>query len=102
MDYSAFGILAISAVLVSACVIVFLSYLNALRRSGSESRRRLIARAAFITWGALAILTPLILLSALDVLPRWVCAISVIAACIISVLAVRHARRSTMRTNSLT
>jgi len=97
MDVNAFALIAIMAVLVSACIIAFLSYLNAMRRAGSESRRRLVARAAFVTWAALAVLTPIIFLSALDIVPRWICGIAIIAACIISVFAARHARRSTLR-----
>lgn len=97
---NAFGLIAIMAVLVSACVIVFFGYLNAMRRAGSESRRRLIARASVVTWAALAILTPIILLSALDTVPRWICGVAIIVACVVSVLAARHARRSTMRMQS--
>lgn len=97
MELNAFGLIAIMAVLVAACVFAFLGYLKSMRRAGSESRRRLIARAAFVTWAALAILTPIIMLSALGAVPRWICGVAIIAACVISVFAARHARRSTLR-----
>jgi len=100
MDISALGLVAITVVVVSGCILAFLGYLTALRRAGSESRRRLIARAAIVTWASLAVLTPIIMLSALGILPRWVCGIAIIIACVISIFAARHARRSTMRVQS--
>lgn len=100
MDINAFGVIAIMAVMVSACFLAFLGYLRAMRRAGSESRRRLIARAAIVTWASLAFVTPTILLSALGIVPRWVCAVAIIAACVASIFAARHARRSTMRMQS--
>lgn len=100
MDIDAIGVIAIMAVMVSACFLAFLSYLRAIRRAGSESRRRLIARAAIVTWASLAVVTPIILLSALDIVPRWICAVAIVAACLASFFAARHARRSTMRMQS--
>jgi amino acid transporter len=94
-------LLVIMAVLVAACIAVFAGYLRAMRRASSESRRRLIARSAIITWATLAILTPAIMLSALGVLPRWVPGIGLIIATVVGVLSARHARRSTMRSQSL-
>jgi uncharacterized membrane-anchored protein len=100
MDINAFGLIAIMAVMVSACFLAFLGYLKAMRRAGSESRRRLIARAAIATWASLAVLTPIIMLSALEILPRWICGVAIVIACVISIFAARHARRSTMRMHS--
>jgi len=100
MDANALTLIAIMVVLVAACLFMFLGYLNAMRRAGSESRRRLVARAAFVTWVALAVLTPAIMLSALGVVPRWVCGVGIVIACVIGAMASRHARRSTMRTQS--
>jgi hypothetical protein len=102
IDSDMIALLAIMAVLVLACVAVFLGYLKALRRAGSESRRRLIARSALITWVTLAILTPAIMLSALGVLPRWVPGVGLLVACGVGLYSALHARRSTMRSQSLT
>lgn len=101
MDASTFSFVAIAAVLSAACVLAFLGYLNAMRRAGSESRRRLIARSAIITWAVLALLVPAMMLSALGVLPRWICGIAIVVASVIGLLAARYARRSTMRMHSL-
>jgi hypothetical protein len=101
MDTNALILFAVMAVLVAACIIMFLSFYNSMRRAGSESRRRLIARAAVVTWLALAVLTPAILLSALGIVPTWVCGVGVVVASLISVLAARYARRSTLRSQSL-
>jgi CDP-diglyceride synthetase len=98
MDSSALELLAIMVVLVATCIAIFLGFYNAMRRVGSEGRRRHIARCALMNWTAMVVLTPALVLSALDVLPRWVCGAAIIAACVVSVLAARYARRSTLRT----
>jgi hypothetical protein len=89
------------AAMVVACIAMFVGYFRAMRRAGSEIRRRLIARAAVVNWTTLAILTQAILLAALGVLPNWVPGACLAAACIVGVLAARHARRSTLRSHSL-
>jgi hypothetical protein len=40
------------------------------------------------------------MLSALEILPRWICGVAIVIACVISIFAARHARRSTMRMQS--
>jgi cellobiose-specific phosphotransferase system component IIC len=99
MDASTITLIAITVTLVAACVAMFAGYLRAMRRAGSESRRRLIARSAIITWATLAILTPAIMLAGLGVLPNWVPGVGLIIACVVGVLSARHARRSTMRSH---
>jgi NADH:ubiquinone oxidoreductase subunit 2 (subunit N) len=101
MDQGLMILLGIMAAIVVACVAMFVGYLRAMRRAGSETRRRLIARAAIVNWTTLAILTQAILLAALGVLPHWVPGVCLAAGCIVSVLATRHARRSTLRSHSL-
>jgi len=98
MDPSALGLLAIMVVLVATCIVIFLGFYTAMRRAGSEGRRRHIARCALMNWTAMVVLTPALVLSALDVLPRWVCGAVIIAACLVAVMAARYARRSTLRT----
>ncbi len=100
MDPSAMGLLAIMVVLVAACIAIFLGFFNAMRHAGSETRRRHIARCALMNWTAMVVLTPTLVLSALDVLPRWVCGVAIIAACLVALLAARYARRSTLRTQA--
>jgi hypothetical protein len=102
MDVHTIILFAIMASLIAACAALFAGYLRAMRRAGSEGRRRLIARSAVITWVTMAILTPAIMLSALGVLPRWVPGIGLIIASVVGVLSARHARRSTMRSHGLT
>jgi hypothetical protein len=97
IDTDMITLLAIMAVLVAACVALFIGYLRAMRRAASESRRRLIARAALVTWATLAVLTPAIMLSALGILPRWIPGIGLLIACVVGVMSARYARRSTMR-----
>ena len=99
MDPNALSLLTIMVVLVAACIAVYLGFYNAMRRAGAESRRRLIARCAVLNWAAMAALVPVMMLSALGALPRWVCANAIIIACVISVVAARSVRRSTMRTH---
>jgi hypothetical protein len=101
MDQGLMILLGIMAAMVVACVAMFVGFLRAMRRAGSETRRRLIARAAIVNWTTLAILTQAILLAALGVLPHWVPGACLAAGCIVGVLAARHARRSTLRSHSL-
>jgi FlaA1/EpsC-like NDP-sugar epimerase len=98
MDRSALGLLVIMVVLVATCIAIFFGFYNAMQRAGSETRRRHIARCALMNWTAMVVLAPALVLSALDVLPRWVCGAAIIAAFAIAVLAARYARRSTLRT----
>jgi len=100
MDSSALGLLAIMVVLVATCIAIFLSFYTAMRRAGSEGRRRHIARCALMNWTAMVLLTPALILSALGVLPSWVCSMVIIAVCLVALVAARYARRSTMRTQS--
>jgi Kef-type K+ transport system membrane component KefB len=102
MDQNAIALFAIMGALVVACIVIFLSFYGAMRRAGAESRRRLIARSAFMNWAAMAVVAPVLALSALGVLPRWLCAAVIVVACIVSVLSARYARRSTMRSHGLT
>lgn len=100
MDVSALSLVGIMVVPAAACVALFVGSLKAMRRAGAESRRRWIARAAVVTWLALAILTPAVMLAALDVLPHWVFGAALAAAVVVGMLSSRLARRGTMRTQS--
>ena len=97
MDAGMMGVMAVPAAVVAGSIAMFVGFRNAVRRAGSESRRRLVARAAVVTWAAFAVLTFAIALSALDVLPHWVPAAGLAAAFGVSMLAARRARRSAMR-----
>ena len=97
MDVGMMSVVAVPAAVAAGCVAMYLGFRNALRRAGSESRRRLVARAAVGTWAAFAVLTFAIALSALDVLPHWVPAAGLAAAVAVSMTAARRARRCSVR-----
>jgi hypothetical protein len=97
MDAGAMSVLAVPAAVVAGCIALYFGFRNALRRAGSESRRRLVARAAVVTWATFTVLTFAIALAALDALPRWVPAAGLAAAFAVSMAAAQRARRCTMR-----
>jgi hypothetical protein len=97
MDAGMIGVLAVPATVVAGSIAMHVGFRNALRRAGSESRRRLVARAAIVTWLAFAVLIFAIALSALGVLPPWVPAACLAAGFVVSVRAARRARRCTLR-----
>lgn len=91
------SLIAIPATIVAGCVAMFVGFLKALRRAGSESRRRLVARSAVATWATFTVLTFALLLAALDVLPHWVRGLGMAVAVAAGILSARRARRSTKR-----
>ena len=97
MDAGMMGILAVPAAVAAGALGMYLGFRKALRRAGSESRRRLVARAAVVTWAAFAVLVFAAALSALGSLPDWVPAAGLAAAFVVGVLAARRARRGTLR-----
>ncbi|MEM9683340.1 MAG: hypothetical protein AAF942_08750 [Pseudomonadota bacterium] len=100
MDVNLLALLVIMLLMIGACVAVFLRFLGLLRHAGSESRRRLVARSAVVTWAGLALLTPAIMLAALDVLPRWIGGAALVFAFLVSLYAARHVRRTGLHTRS--
>lgn len=98
MDSSTIWLFAIAAVLVAACIVIFLIFYNAMRRAGSEGRKRQVARCALLNWVAMGVLAPVLVLSALGVLAAWISAVAIIAACAVTLWAAHYVRRSTMRT----
>lgn len=91
------SLIAIPATIVAGCVAMFVGFLKALRRAGSESRRRLVARSAVATWATFTVLTFALLLAALDILPHWVLGLGMAVAFAAGILSARRARRSTKR-----
>ena len=91
------SLIAIPAVLGAGCVAMYAGFLKALRRAGSESRRRLVARSAVVTWTTFTVLTFALLLAALDVLPHWVLGLGMAVAFAAGILSARRARRRAMR-----
>lgn len=91
------SLIAIPATIVAGCVAMFVGFLKALRRAGSESRRRLVARSAVATWATFTVLTFALLLAALDILPHWVRGLGMAVAFAAGILSARRARRSTKR-----
>lgn len=100
IDTNALILLAITLLIAGGCIAVFLRFLGLLRHAGSESRRRLIARSAVVTWAGLAVLTPAIMLAALDVLPRWIGGAALALAFLIGFYAARHMRRTGLHARS--
>ena len=71
MDTASFGVIATWALPVVACLVALVTTINSTRRVRPDTLRRRVARTVLWTWLFLALLVPVVLLSALGVLPRW-------------------------------
>ncbi|MCG8548080.1 MAG: hypothetical protein MJE12_28100 [Alphaproteobacteria bacterium] len=93
MDGLTIAMIATLTVLLGACVAAILGTYKTIRKARTEAERRVIARAALVTWGLLALLVPVILLAALGVLPSWIYGYGFVGVLLVGLLSNRLMNR---------
>ena len=87
------AMIATLTVLLGACIAAILGTYNEIRKARTEAERRVIARASLVTWGLLALVTPIILLAALGVLPSWIYGYGFVGMLLVGLLSTRLMNR---------